>query len=251
MVQPAVKRHKRGAAWNGASGMKPPTFPVNRGDHHELVQGDIGNPRDVHPIDQLVIVDDSGEQYVRLFPEMTVDALRRKIEALRIAPAHRIILHADEATKLKYFALWKELHPAATIQEGEATEPGTHLVEGRAVFTYHADYWRAIAKIGFHYYLLNSQRELRGDEPEFAEIRRFILAGGDAEPFFARPMATFVLRAGFAFFDSAGDIRCHAESLSSDDRCSRMRPGSRIHSLPRIKPFSQAVKNESSTLDSN
>jgi hypothetical protein len=58
-------------------------------------------------------------------------------------------------------------------------------------FTYHVDYWRAIAKIGFHYYLLNSRRGVLGHEPDFAGIRRFIMAGGDRDPFFTRPAARF------------------------------------------------------------
>jgi hypothetical protein len=45
-------------------------------------------------------------------------------------------------------------------------------------------YFRALAKVAFHYYLLHSRRGLTGGEPNFGPIRRFITEGGDQEPFF-------------------------------------------------------------------
>jgi hypothetical protein len=72
----------------------------------------------------------------------------------------------------------------------EAIQSGR--VKGTTKFTFHSDYWRAIAKIAFHYYLLNSKRGLHGDEPDFADLRQFILCGGDHGKFFANPSTRFV-----------------------------------------------------------
>ncbi len=45
-------------------------------------------------------------------------------------------------------------------------------------FTVTERYFRALAKIGFHYFL-TKMRDFRGDEPCFAEIREFIMNDGD------------------------------------------------------------------------
>ena len=197
MVKPAMKRNKRGTNWVGAHGIPPPKFTINHGDHHELVNTSTDNPDDVIPIDQLVIVDaEKGEYHVPLSPAMTVAQLRAKIDALGVKPSKQSFLHVDGTTSSKYFALMRELWPDVSFEEAEGLERGVHRVKGRATFTFHADYWRAIAKIGFHYYLLNTRRGVRGDEPAFADLRRFIMEGGDDEPFFKKPAAQFALPFG-------------------------------------------------------
>jgi hypothetical protein len=194
MVQPTVERNRRGTSWVGANGIPPPKFTINHGDHLELVHGSIDDPRNVRPKDQLVIVDkEKGEHCIPLFPDMTVAHLRAKIGALGLSPSNKFHLHADEAVYPKYVAMLKEIWPDSPIEEREGCEAGIHGVPGRTFFAIHADYWRAIAKIGFHYYLLNTRRGMRGDEAEFADIRRFIIDGGDLEPFFTNPAARFAL----------------------------------------------------------
>lgn len=44
-------------------------------------------------------------------------------------------------------------------------------------------YFRAIAKIGFHYFLKQFQDEFTGNEPYFNDIKNFIQNGGEWEPF--------------------------------------------------------------------
>lgn len=194
IVKPTVKRNNRGTSWVGANGMPPPKFTINHGDHHERVEGSTDDSGTVHPIDQLVIVDkDKRERHIRLFPDMTARQLRSRIEAPGVTPSDRSFLHADDAVSPKYIALLKEAWPGWSFVEAEAREPGVHRVKGRATFTFHTDYWRAIAKIGFHYYLLNTRRGVHGNESEFADLRRFIFEGGDRDRFFNNPAAQFVL----------------------------------------------------------
>lgn len=174
--------------------MPPPKFLLDHGDHHELVEGSADDPRNVSPIDQLVIVDKAkGEHHLRLFPDMTATQLRAKLDSLGLTPSGKSYLHADEAVWSKYVALLNEIWPNSPIQQGETIEAGMHRIRGTTKFTFHADYWRALAKIGFHYYLLNSRRGVRGDELEFADIRRFIMEGGDHDSFFSNPAAQFVM----------------------------------------------------------
>lgn len=194
MVQPNVKRNRRGTGWAGANGMPPPKFLIDHGDHHELVDGSTDDPRNVFPIDQLVIVDKAkGEHHLRLFPDLTAAQLRAKIDSLGLTPSGKSYLYADDAAWPKYVALLNEIWPDSPVVQGETIEAGTHRMKGTTEFTFHADYWRALAKIGFHYYLLNTRRGVRGDEPEFADLRRFIMEGGDRDPFFTKPAAKFVM----------------------------------------------------------
>jgi hypothetical protein len=199
IVNPKVKRNSRGKSWVGASkGSKPPNFTINHGDHLELVTAWTDDPRNVSPLDQLVLVDEERRQYqIRLSPEMTVSQLRAKLKAAsEVVPSGKLHLHADESATPKYVALLKEIYPDRPVSEAGGFEPGTHQINGRATFTFHEDYWRAIAKIGFHYYLCNSRRGMRGDEPDFESIRRFIIEGGDRTPFFTNPTARFALPVG-------------------------------------------------------
>jgi hypothetical protein len=194
MIQPSVKRNSRGTSWVGANGMPPPKFLIDHGDHHELVDGSTDDPRNVFPIDQLVIVDQAkGERHVRLFPEMTGQQLLAKINSLGLTPSNRSYLYADDAACPKYVGLLNEIWPDSPVVQSETREAGMRRIQGTTKFTFHADYWRALAKIGFHYCLLNTRRGVRGNEPEFADIRRFILEGGDRDPFFTRPAVQFVM----------------------------------------------------------
>jgi hypothetical protein len=193
MLRPVVDRNERGMAWVGAHGSPPPKFTVKHADHHELVEQFGDNPEDVRPVDQIVVVDREGnEHHIRLFPKMTAAHVRAKLGLLEPQPGDKTFLHADDQYYAGYVALLKELWPRSEHFHSGTTEAGTHRVEARTTFTFHADYWRAIAKIAFHYYLVTSKRGKAGDEPEFQPIRRFIIEGGDKSAFFDKPNAQFV-----------------------------------------------------------
>lgn len=198
--------------------MPPPRCTIDHGDHHELVSASTENPRNVAPVDQVVILDEAGGQNrIRLFPNMTAESLRTRIAALGDNLIDQWFLHADEATYSAYLELLREIRPGVTVTERDGYEAGIHAVKGRVEFTFHEDYWRAIAKIGFHYYLLNAPRGFRGDEPEFAPIRRFIKEGGDRKPFFAVPAARFLLPFGEVPGGHAILPQSWAHVLAADD----------------------------------
>jgi len=112
------------------------------------------------------------------FPPFLSEALKGVTKSVTIFPPDKTFLHADGAACPKYVALLKEIWPGFRVVEREGFDAGAYRGQGRAGFTFHVDYWRAVAKIGFHYYLLNTRRGVRGDEPEFADLRRFIIEGG-------------------------------------------------------------------------
>jgi hypothetical protein len=156
-------------------------------DHYELADPSPDNPLNTQAVDQIVVVDkQKHEKYIRLHPRMTAKQIRGKVGE-DFAKLH---LHCHEDGYRHYTALMVEAFPHAQITDAGSREAGVHSVRGGARFAIHGDYyWRAIAKIGFHYYLLNNRRGLLGNEPEFADIRRYIIKGGDGTPFFTAAAA--------------------------------------------------------------
>jgi hypothetical protein len=189
LAQAGPSRDYRGSSWVGAGGMPPPRFFVNRGDHLELAQPSADDPLTAEAIDQLVIVDKSNKQHeIRLFPQMNAAALRTKVDALQLDGWLTINLRADQANCSHYISLVKEVWPNMPIVEASEEQPGTHRVPMRIGFSVNADYWRAIAKIAFHYYLVTTSRGFSGHEPMFAGIRSFIIEGSDHQEFFVKPI---------------------------------------------------------------
>jgi hypothetical protein len=187
---------RRGAtegAWVGSRGMPPPRAYVRHGTHDELAELSSANVEDLSPVDQLVGVTEDGEQFhVKLDPSMSVDGLKAKLNQSGKAAKH-LYLHADEQTWPVYEALLTEIFPASKLEVSTTMSAGVHRVPVRMKFEFGVDTYRAVAKIVFHYYLCVNRRGIRGDEFQFADIRDYIIKGGDHEKFFNVRPSTFVL----------------------------------------------------------
>ena len=112
---------------------------------------------------------------------MTAEKLRAKIDvvAAKVKLERASYLHCDQQNSATYIQLLREKRPEVQYDPLPAMGVGVHRVQGSTLFVVGNDYWRAIAKIAFHYYLLNSPRNLQGNEAEFDVIRSFIMNGGD------------------------------------------------------------------------
>jgi HNH endonuclease len=186
-------RGKRGSAWVAAKGGARPLTTRDHDDHTELIELCPENPENALPIDQLVVRDTKGvEHHLSLFPDMTAASLRRKIADAAPAPNSPMSLHAEDPNHDVYVGLLAELYPDSPYIEGESVDEGVHRVRGQTVFHFSTDYFRALAKIAFHYYLVVNQRGFCGDEPEFTDIRCFIMEGGELEEFFCGGGSQFV-----------------------------------------------------------
>jgi len=77
-----TRRRSRGGNL-GAHGTPPPESRVDRNDHTLLVKRDPNDPRDVYPVDQLVVRDSDGEyRSVQLFEGMQPEYLRKRVADL-------------------------------------------------------------------------------------------------------------------------------------------------------------------------
>lgn len=186
VVRPATppSRKKRGHSSVGAHGAPPPLNTVRLGDYQALVSIDRSDVRSVHPSDQLVVETEDGKQHqIKLFPGMKSGDLRARLRRLQPRKLTRAWLNSDPDQTDGYRSLLKSIWPEHKYETLPDIPAGNHRVDGRIRFKITDRYFRAIAKIGFHYYLAHTQRGLKGDEPCFRDLRRFIMEGGQHEPF--------------------------------------------------------------------
>lgn len=167
--------------------MPPPNFTMYSGDHTQIIRPQKENPQNATPIDQLVFHRADGDAHpLELYPGMRPSQLRERVVNDGIIDFEKVRLHCDQAKLEQYKQLVQDAWPGKELKftEDVPTEPGVHKVEGRITFKFEDRYFRVIAKIAFHYFLVHNCRGIRGDEPEYAPIRGFIINGGDPSVFF-------------------------------------------------------------------
>jgi hypothetical protein len=122
-----------------------------------------------------LIAEDDSAHTITITDGMTPEEFRKKVTALGI----KFFKHAYIS------AASEEIPWAESLFEGfiidrkiEWFQPTGPIMYGPFAikFTVTDRYFRAIAKIGFHYFLTKFPR-FRGDEPCFSEIRNFIMNG--------------------------------------------------------------------------
>ncbi len=196
LIKPTSRRlRKRGSSQvKAVAGVPGPQYTMKMGEHSQLVRPSPDDPRDAFPIDQLVIIGEhDAEHYIKLFPGMRREQLQKRIADTNVAPGWTAHLHCDDQHWEEFVELVTQAVPGYKVDEGPSTEAGTHRFRGPATFTMTDASFRAIAKIGFHYYLAHSQRGIYGDEPGFSGIRDFIINGGTVADFFKESRPRFVL----------------------------------------------------------
>lgn len=189
IVGPRSKRmERRGKAHlKGAMGAPPPAYGVQMEDHYALVSPLHGDPLNVEPVDHLLLRNSKGEESaIRLHPQMRLEQLRSLVRGSGLTGTLTAFLHCSEDHLALYEDLLSGVWPQSHLIERPPTPAGVHeSVPCRVTFTVTDAYFRAVAKIAFHYYLAHSSRGRRGDEQESAPIRDFIMNGGDVDAVFA------------------------------------------------------------------
>ena len=165
--------------------MPPPVVTMTSNGGTQLVKPLTYRTRDMGPADQIVIYDSDGNgQPFELYRGMRAEQLLARVATAGIIDFDRAELRADDANWDEFAALVRAAWPNKCLSEIARTEPGVYKAEGRITCRFTSRYYRAIAKIAFHYFLVHSRRGMRGDESVFTSIRRFIIQGGDPAPFF-------------------------------------------------------------------
>lgn len=191
------KRHRRKAAsmeQRGGFGAPAPMMTANVDGFNLLVKQSTENPRDAAPVDQLLIVNENGHEFhIRLFPGMTAQRLQSDIAQMNVGKPKCYLVNCDLNNTEFFKSLIASVFPHNAISDEWTSDPADHgRVPMRIEFQTTTASLQAIAKIAFHYYLSRNRRGKRGDETEFAEIRDFILNGGEARRFFRPSRTQFV-----------------------------------------------------------
>lgn len=185
--------------WKGASGVPQPKFIIKHEDHDELIDASSQVGGEAKPIDQLVIVlSDDSNTHIKLFPSMSAQAIRRKLDQRGISDSDivRVHWHSDEKYVEPYKAMLKELWPQLEQGESPSVEAGIHKVPVRIECKFTQKYYRAIAKIAFHYLLACTKCGFTGHENAFIPVREFIINGGDQNHFFQNTEPKIALPVG-------------------------------------------------------
>lgn len=158
---------------------------ANLRGQHQLVSQSSSDPDSAYPADCFVICDSENQvlRTIPLFPNIRVAQVRKKLAGLDLTADMLVRLSCGKELWEQFIELARALWPDRQFLSLPDTEPGTQRVSVRNKFEFDQRYFQALAKIGFHYYLVHSKRGLRGDEPEFSGIREFILNGGEPSAF--------------------------------------------------------------------
>ena len=182
----------------GAEGMRPPKVVIfQRGQ--ELLAEPRCDMEAVEPVDQLIVKDKDGNtHHIRLFPEMKPKSLKKKFDALGLRGQQvEMAFNWNDQHGAVYSALIQEVF-GLPVTTSFSVEPGMHPAQVRFEFRVNTHYFRAVAKIALHYYLLHS-RLASGREPAFRGIKRFIRWGEGATDVFFMPNRIFVVPAEMLF----------------------------------------------------
>ena len=168
----------------GASGAPPPKILMHLPDHKEHVDLDVSDDGNlvIKPKDQMLVYSDDGRSYsLPLNKDMSPQSLRLLVKKLasekKVKKIDKIIASFNEMDEDAYCKLFLQAWPEARYEHKPCIVDGSKKIDVQIKFEVTGLYFRAIAKIAFHYYLTQSQRS-RGDEDHFREIRDFIMHGG-------------------------------------------------------------------------
>ncbi len=163
-----VNSFYRGSSRGGALEMFGTSHETGEEKELELV-----GPNAVRELRCVKLTTEDGSAYtIRITDGMTPAEFRRRVTALGI----KFFKHANISAAPEEIPWVESLFEGFKIEgKTEWAQPSRPIMYGpfSIKFTVTDRYFRAIAKIGFHYFLTKFPR-LRGDEPCFSEIRDFI-----------------------------------------------------------------------------
>jgi hypothetical protein len=211
LVRPKPGRSYRAGSFipRGVSRATEPKFTVETDGPHPLLALSDEHPDTGVVVDHLDMVDETGRHFhVRLYAGMSVDRLRSEIEHTGITKPTTWYVNVSQQHFDELMALVSQVLIPSRSEEREPIEPGLYEGHTTAEFSVTKDFYRVLAKIGFHYYLVHNPRGLQGDEAGFESIRNFIKNGdGDVAGFFRTTGPTFATPFGPT---ASGKILCPA-----------------------------------------
>lgn len=170
------KEHERiNSFYRGGSGGSPLEMLATNQRTGQNVLVELLNDKEARELRSAQLIADDGSLHViRITDGMTPEEFRRVFDSFGISHFKEGMVYAaaDEHE-------WVEslLATLKTQQKTDWAYPLGPITYGPSVvkFTLTSRYFRAIAKMGFHYFL-TKMTQFRGDEPCFSEIRAFVMS---------------------------------------------------------------------------
>ena len=172
--------------YRGAAGIPPIKYVgklagSKHGALYDVLRGSVDRSP---PLRQLILEKPNGEPVFVPLPDdiQTADDLRPALKKANAEDARPVTMFHEEGHPAwaAVYSLYPGLRPGNSIPfRGDGSR-----VDLEAMLYMNAAHFRAIAKIGFHYFLKQFETRFRGDERAFAPIRDFIRHGrGSIESF--------------------------------------------------------------------
>lgn len=184
------------------------------------------------PMSQLVFIGKGGESWQLAFRRGTFTAERiRGLLKERGLEANQIVAISNndsEAEEMK--ALTDELAPGGKEGQLEPVKDGVQM-EGEMKAAISPQYLRAIAKIGFHFFLQHFN-QFSGLEPEFDDIKRFIYLG-DANRKVVEPLRESFVRE----LQLGGRLNRWGHLLSAECRAWGIEARMQFFAGPKVQPI--------------
>jgi hypothetical protein len=187
-VRPKPGRPSRAGSLipRGVSRATRPRITVETGGRNQLLELSDDTPELAIMVDQLELYDNEGKHdQLRLYPGMSADRLQSEIEKSPVKKPTTWYVNSSAKYYEKFVSLVAQVLKVSKIEEAEGVDPGIYEGYTTAEFSVTKDFYRVLAKIALHYYLVHNARGLKGNEPAFAQLRAFIMEGtGDIDYFF-------------------------------------------------------------------
>lgn len=191
-------RRGRRPGWPGASGIPPPAFYVKNGDHRELAEVNPDNPDELRPIDQIILEVNECQYHIEIPNKISADAVRRKIHRIGIKETDVKCVRwwCSDSNYEHYKAVTAEIWPSWLSADVGDVPAGIRRVSVTIECRFTEQYYRAIAKVAFHYFLTTSRLGFSGRESVFSGIKQYIVTGTNRSGIFIDSSPPFVFPFG-------------------------------------------------------
>lgn len=184
---------KRKHSGHGPIQMKV-TIPYT--EHQALVEP-IGDGHNCRLLPQIIVIGESGDNdciQIENAEELTVDQLKTMIFSAKVSRPVQIryvMLKDSEVDHIDSLLKKAKLHVSDEFDDN--VKPFKTIVRAAGTLTYDERYFRAIAKIAFHYYVVFNNFNHTGGEACFDPVKRFIRYGeGQAKTFISQEQGFLV-----------------------------------------------------------
>ncbi|MFC1633435.1 hypothetical protein ACFL5Z_01225 [Planctomycetota bacterium] len=149
--------------------------------NHQALVEPIGDGHNCRLLPQVIVIGKSGENDCVLLDnakELTVDELRNLIYSANVSKPVQIryvMLTDSEVDHIDSLLKKAKLHVSDEFDDN--VKPFNRIVSAAGTLTYDKRYYRAIAKVAFHYYIEFNNFNHTGEEPFFEPLKRFIRYG--------------------------------------------------------------------------